>query len=139
MTLGPAIEHEESMGDPELQGFASEANPFGAAKAMGQQHRHMAGELAARALQHQGQPGVGSVSPQRPQADLGDFREFAGIFGLPGPVELQGQLGSALHQAGWLEGCPGIKGGQSKLLNGTGANQQRASSCGHGDVGHQEL
>ena len=53
MTLGPTIQNKESMGDPELQGFPCEANPFGAAKAMGQQHRHMAGELAARALQHQ--------------------------------------------------------------------------------------
>ena len=72
------------------EGIRIKANSFRAAEVMGHQHGHMAAELAAGAFHQQRQPGEMGVGPQAPKPAFGDFRQFAGVSVLPGPV--QGQL-----------------------------------------------
>lgn len=105
---GPGIEQEQPVGDPQLQGFRSEADPLGAAEAVGQQHRHVAGQAAAAALEHQGQPGMKGIGPEAPQTDLRDLRELAGILEGPRPVQPQ------LHSTGPLEQPLGGKARQRR-------------------------
>ena len=86
--------------------------PFAAAEAMGQQHRHMAGELAAAALDQQGQPGKECIGAQAPEPHLGDLGKFAGIVGLAGPVEGDRQILGGSHQLGRRQSHQGLQGGQ---------------------------
>ena len=67
---------------------------------MGQLHGHMAAELAAAALQDQGQPGVVGVGPQAPEPQFGNFREFARILRGLGPGKAEAQLTTAGQQLG---------------------------------------
>jgi hypothetical protein len=134
----PGIEQEQPVGDPQLQGFRSEADPLGAAEAMGQQHRHMAAEGAAAALEQQRQPGMQGISPQAPQAHLGDLRELTGILRRPRPLQLQ------FHAPGEVEQPFGGKGrqrgqrGQIETADPLRRHLQ-GGEFGEGWGGHQEL
>ncbi len=135
---GPGIEQEQPVGDPQLQGFRSEADPLGAAEAVGQQHRHVAGQAAATPFEHQGQPGMEGVGPETPQADLRDLRELAGVLGGPRPVEPQ------LHPAGLFEEPPGGEGGQRRQGSQIETEDPfpvhlQGGKAGEGWGGHQEL
>ena len=96
---GPVVEQEQAVGDPQLQGLRRKADPFVAAEPVGQQHRHVAAEGAAAALQQQGQPGMEGIGPQAPEAHLGDLREFTGILHRPRPLQLQFHTAGEFQQS----------------------------------------
>ena len=67
----------------------------------------LAAELAVAALQQQGQPGIEGVSPQAPEPQFGNFRQFAGILRLLGPGKAEVQLATVSQQLGWGQLHPG--------------------------------
>lgn len=135
---GPVVEQEQTVGDPQLQGFRSEADPLGAVEAVRQQHRHVADQAAATALEQKGQPGMEGIGPEAPQTDLGDLRELAGVLGGPRPVQPQ------LHTTGPLQQPLGGKAGQRRQGSQVEAKDRlpahlQGGKVGEGWGGHQEL
>ena len=118
------------MGDPELQGFGLEAQSIGAAEPVGDHHGHVTDQAALIPLQHQRQPGVAGVGPQRPQPRFGAFCELARVVGLARPVEaqLQGRpLGENLPQG---SGCPRLQWREIETTDRIGIDLDRF----HGEV-----
>lgn len=152
----PGLELKQPMGDPELQTLWGEAQPLAGAEAVGQLHRHMASQLAAATLQHQGQPGVKGIRPQAPEPQLRNLGALPRIALLQGPIELKFQHRSKGQQLRRPQRRPGGQRSQIKaadhhgieLDQGGGASGKVRGSTARADLrglgrgwrsSHQEL